>query len=90
VLAHNVVVHGPDWPVDINGFRAWTATQPPPGFVLCPCGYAGLEHYADADFVQLCRKDPGRYWRKVRAIEDADPELLEELLVASGELAPRP
>jgi hypothetical protein len=26
VIAHNNVVHGPNWPTRSNGFRAWTWT----------------------------------------------------------------
>ena len=39
------------------------------------------KHYADTDFVESYCKDPGRYRRKVRAME-RDDELLEEILVA--------
>lgn len=53
VLMHNHVI--------FNGFRAWTANKPYPGFVLCPCGYAGLKHYAKRDHVKK-QRDPK--WRK--------------------------
>jgi hypothetical protein len=69
VLVHNDVLHGPNWGCGQNGFRAWTDTKPPPGFVLCPCGYAGLKHYAARKFVRHYRQNPARYKRKVRAME---------------------
>jgi hypothetical protein len=59
VLMHNHVMHGPGWSCGINGFRAWTADKPYKGFLLCPCGYAGLKHYADRDHVKAWR-DPKR------------------------------
>jgi hypothetical protein len=46
VLCHNHVRHVPDTPCGVNGFRAWTDIEPPKDFVMCPCGYAGLPHYA--------------------------------------------
>jgi hypothetical protein len=69
VLMHNHVLHGPHWPIGINGFRAWTALKPYDGYVLCPCGWAGLEHYARDDFVEAYRENPARYMRRVRAEE---------------------
>ena len=69
VLVHNHIVHGPYWACGINGFRAWTAEQPPPGFVSCPCGYAGLEHYAAAGSVKAYRADPTKYQRTVKKLE---------------------
>jgi hypothetical protein len=59
VLMHNHVMHGPGWSCGINGFRAWIADKPYKGFLLCPCGYAGLKHYADRDHVKAWR-DPKR------------------------------
>src|SRR5689334_19852182 len=59
VLMHNIVMHGPYWGCGINGFRAWTADKPYKGMVLCPCGYAGIKHYADREHVQAWR-DPKR------------------------------
>jgi hypothetical protein len=69
VLMHNHVIHGQYWPCGINGFRAWTDIKPTPGFVLCPCGYADLKHYALEPFVAAYRKDPQGYKEKVRALE---------------------
>jgi hypothetical protein len=40
VLMHNNVLHGPNWTSGLNGFRYWTDSRPPDGFVLCPCGCA--------------------------------------------------
>jgi len=57
VLMHNHVMHGPRWPTGMNGFRAWTAKKLYVGFVLCPCGYAGLKHYAWREHVK-CWRDP--------------------------------
>ena len=45
-LMHNRVMHTDDMPCGVNGFRAWTDTKVPAGFVKCNCGYAGLPHYA--------------------------------------------
>ena len=69
VLAHNHVVHGPDWPCGVNGFRAWTEAKRPAGFVLCPCRWSGLRHYAARRFVEAYRENPERYWRSVRVLE---------------------
>jgi hypothetical protein len=66
VLMHNHVIHGPNWPTGPNGFRAWTDTKPYPGFVLCPCGWAGLKHYADKGHVEAYLENPARYKRRVR------------------------
>jgi len=50
VLMHNHVQHDADTPSGTNGFRGWTDSKPPPGFVRCHCGWAhGLPHYARAD-----------------------------------------
>jgi hypothetical protein len=50
VLMHNHVLHDADTPSGTNGFRGWTASKPPPGFVRCHCGWAhGLPHYARAE-----------------------------------------
>jgi hypothetical protein len=57
VLIHNHVRHKIDTPCGVEGFRAWTDTKPPPDFVPCPCGWAGLPHYAHRDHVKrLARK----------------------------------
>jgi hypothetical protein len=69
VIAHNHILHGPDWPIGINGFRAWTASQPHADFVLCPCGWSGLEHYAHRGFVEEYREDPERYKARVKELE---------------------
>jgi hypothetical protein len=57
VLCHNHVRHGADTPSGHNGFRAWTDTAIPEGFVKCPCGYAALPHYAVRRHVSVYRKD---------------------------------
>jgi hypothetical protein len=69
VLSHNHVTHGPDWPTGPNGFRAWTNAKRLPNFVLCPCGWAGLKHYALKDFVAEYRADPQAYKRLVEKAE---------------------
>jgi hypothetical protein len=46
VLCHNHVAHLADTPSGTNGFRAWFDDEPPPEFVECSCGYAGLPHRA--------------------------------------------
>jgi hypothetical protein len=66
---HNHVLHGPNWPTGPNGFRAWTDMKPPLGFVACPCGWAGLPHYAPEDHVQAYRDNPERYQRGVKQLE---------------------
>jgi hypothetical protein len=55
VLMH----HGSNWPTDPNGFRAWT--------VPCPCGWAGLPHYAAKGRVESYREK--RYQRGVKQLE---------------------
>jgi hypothetical protein len=55
VLCHNHIRHTVDMPCGENGFRAWTDLTPPPNFVKCPCGYAGLPHYARRDHVKAVR-----------------------------------
>lgn len=57
MLCHNHVAHGPFTPCGLNGFRAWTDTEVPDGFVKCSCGYAGLPHYAHRSHVKFYRKD---------------------------------
>ena len=69
VLMHNNVNHGPNWPTGPNGFRAWTDEKPPLGFILCPCGWAGLPHYALESHVQAYRGNPKRYQRGVKQLE---------------------
>jgi hypothetical protein len=73
VLMHNDVWHGPYWGCGIRGFRAWTALKPPAGFVLCPCGYAGLKHYANKDYVKEWR-DPKTRARMQRGIRQTERE----------------
>ncbi len=51
VLMHNHAQHSLDTPCGVNGFRAWTDTEPPPEFVKCPCGWSGLPHYVHHDNV---------------------------------------
>jgi hypothetical protein len=46
VLCHNRFVHDEKTLPGDGGFRAWTAKQPPEGFKLCTCGWAGLPHYS--------------------------------------------
>jgi hypothetical protein len=71
VLAHNHIVHGTDWPSGINGFRFWTwpSRSKPRHFVLCPCGWSGLRHFARSGFVEDYRANPARYRRLVRRQE---------------------
>jgi hypothetical protein len=56
VLMHNHVQHDVDSLCGERGFRCWTDTAKPKGFVKCPCGYAGLPHFAARDHVE--------YWRE--------------------------
>ena len=71
VIAHDNILHGPNWPTGPNGFRAWTwtASKEHADFVLCPCGWSGLEHYAHKDAVDYYREDPERYQRRVKELE---------------------
>ena len=73
VIAHNNILHGPNWPTGPNGFRAWTwtASKEHADFVLCPCGWSGLEHYAHKDAVDYYREDPERYQRRVKELDRA-------------------
>jgi hypothetical protein len=66
VLMHNHVRHSIDMPCGVSGFRAWTDTTPPPGFVMCPCGWSGLPHYAAYSHVEATRGrcDP-RSWEEL-------------------------
>jgi hypothetical protein len=50
---HNHVQHSLDTPCGVNGFRAWTDTEPPSEFMKCPCGWSGLPHYAHRDHVRV-------------------------------------
>ena len=43
-LMHNNVRHTVNMPIGVNGFRAWTDTKVPAGFIRCPCGWSGLPH----------------------------------------------
>jgi hypothetical protein len=56
VPIHDHVVHGRFWGCGINGFRCWMANKPLPAFVPCPCGYAGLKHYARKEHLSAYRK----------------------------------
>ena len=76
VLMHNNVSHGPNWPTGPNGFRAWTDDKPPLGFIACPCGWAGLPHYALEGHVQAYRDNPKRYQQGVRQLEKKHAEAL--------------
>ena len=76
VLMHNYIGHGPYWGVGINGFRAWAADKPPEGFVLCPCGYAGLKHYAPKKHVAGWR-DPKRRKATERWVRAEEQRLLK-------------
>jgi len=84
VLMHNNVNHGPNWPTGPNGFRAWTDEKPPLGFILCPCGWAGLPHYALESHVQAYRGNPKRYQRGVRALEKKHADAWGEEDLSSG------
>jgi hypothetical protein len=57
-LCHNHVQHDVDTYCGCNGFRARKSktAEIPKGFIKCPCGYAGLPHYADRDHVKYQRK----------------------------------
>jgi hypothetical protein len=76
VLMHNFITHGPYWGIGINGFRAWTAYKPFEGFVLCPCGYAGLKHYAPKKHVAGWR-DPKRRKATERWVRAEEQRLLK-------------
>jgi hypothetical protein len=60
VLCHNHIQHGPNTPCGVNGFRAWTESEVPKGFVKCRCNWSGLLHYARRDHVTLYGKDGKR------------------------------
>ena len=61
VLMHNQVLHDADTPSGTNGFRAWTASKPPPGFVRCHCRWAhGQPHYARAEAAAVGPQRSGR------------------------------
>jgi hypothetical protein len=62
VLCHNDIQHWPNMPCGVNGFRAWTEAEPPKDFVKCPCGYAGLPHYAARDHVAEVREEGMKEW----------------------------
>jgi hypothetical protein len=64
VIAHNNILHGPNWPTGPHGFRAWTwtASKEHADFVLCPCGWSGLEHYAHKDAVDYFREGTANGW----------------------------
>ena len=53
VLCHNYVRREPRTRSSVDGFRFWTASAPPDGFVPCGCGWSGLPHYAHADHAAL-------------------------------------
>jgi len=54
-LMHNAVMHTIDMRSGVNGFRAWTDTEVPTGFVKCPCGWSGLPHYASRGHVKATK-----------------------------------
>jgi hypothetical protein len=64
VLCHNHIRHMTDMPCGVNGFRAWTDTKPPPGFVKCLRGWSGLPHYAARGHVEARNwYRPGKRWQ---------------------------
>jgi hypothetical protein len=81
---HNDVSHGPNWTTGPNGFRAWTDDNAPEGFVPCPCGWAGLQHYAPESHVQAYRDNPGRYKRAVKQLEGRHAAMWGEEDLSSG------
>jgi hypothetical protein len=54
-LMHNHIIHTIDMPCGVNGFRCWTDTKVPAGFVRCPCGWSGLPHYAARGHVKATK-----------------------------------
>ena len=54
-LMHNHIRHTVDMPHGVNGFRAWTDTEVPVGFVKCPCEWSGLPHYASREHVKASK-----------------------------------
>jgi hypothetical protein len=56
VLMHNAVMHATDTVCGFAGFRAWTDSKPLPHFIKCPCGWAGLPHYAIDEYVEAIRE----------------------------------
>jgi hypothetical protein len=84
VLMHNHVIHGPNWPTGVNEFRAWTDDKPPEAFAPCPCGWAGLSHYASEGHVQAYRDNPERYKRGVKQLEKKHAVAWEEKDLSSG------
>jgi hypothetical protein len=63
-------------PTGVNGFRAWTDTKVPAGFIRCPCGWSGLPHYADERHV---KGHEGQRRRMRRARMDLDTSDLDEM-----------
>jgi hypothetical protein len=53
-LMHNHIRHTVDMPCGVNGFRGWTDTKVPAGFVRCSCGWSGLPHYAARGRLHKC------------------------------------
>jgi hypothetical protein len=83
---HNHVWPGPNCPCGVNGFRCWTADKPFKNFVLCPCGYAGLKHYAAKDHVAAWR-DPKRRKRMERSMNAQARRQLHRLGLTAGDIA---
>jgi hypothetical protein len=75
-LMHNDVRHTANMPTGVNGFRAWTDTKVPAGFIRCPCGWSGLPHYADEGHV---KGHEGQRRRISRARMDLDTGDLDEM-----------
>lgn len=67
LLHHNHVMHGPGWSCGINGFHAWFSPHRFKGFILCPCGWVPLKHYALRGYVKAIREHPMRQKRWVAA-----------------------
>ena len=53
----------------LTDFVLGSDDKPPLGFIPCPCGWAGLPHYAREGDVQAYRGSPKLYQRRVRLLE---------------------
>ena len=84
VLAHNHIWHHAEMPSGLNGFRFWTSPKgkQPKHFVPCPCGWAGLPHYAARDYVKAsggrCMSDEEFEKLNGYTIEEAIVSTLED------------
>jgi len=69
VLAHNHVVHGPDWPCGVNGFPRMDRRQAARRLRALSVQVVGAQALRREEVRRGLSREPERYWRSVRTLE---------------------